>query len=99
MTFVAMIAKGVPWTFDMEEMKISKIGEGNPISFYEWRGKTPKGDTIYMQYQIGKTTSGKISYKLHLKLLPEVVQDIGEMVEKGMEEFLSTVPKWTPEMG
>jgi hypothetical protein len=94
MLVTAMMVKGIPWIFEMEELKTITVGKESPLNLYEWKGKTPKGETIYMQYQIGKHTPGKVSYNLHLKLLPEIAQDIKEMVEKGMENFLSTVPKW-----
>ncbi|MDR1933405.1 MAG: hypothetical protein LBQ57_11375 [Spirochaetales bacterium] len=97
LTFAAMTAKGIPWEFEMDAMKSRTIGNVRSQStIFNWEGKTPRGDTLSMQYYIGRTTVSHINYTLHLKLPPELVRDVGEIVEKGMEEFLSTVPQWRP---
>jgi hypothetical protein len=98
LTIATMTAKGFPW-FDMEEMKSMSVGERySPLSHsrYEWKGKTPRGDTVFITYQIGKNTVGHVYYKLHLKALPEEAEAVGKMVREEMEKFLSTVPKWSP---
>jgi type II secretory pathway pseudopilin PulG len=95
LTVAAMTAKGIPFAFVMDGVNNNVVGN-NSLSVNTWDGKTTNGETIHIQYQIGKAKPGEINYSLHLKQLPEVVQDIGGMVQKGMKEFLSTVPEWKP---
>jgi hypothetical protein len=98
LTEAAMSAKGLPW-FDMEEMKDQSASVRNtPYYRYLWKGKTLRGDTISILYQLSNFHPGSIDYKLHLKALPEEVEAIGKMVHDEMKKFLSTVPKWTPQM-
>jgi hypothetical protein len=97
LTSVAMAAKGLP-LFDMGEVKEMAVGQSNPVHWYTWEGKTPRGDTVFMRYRIGKVKPGDIDYKLHLKALPEEVQVIGSMVYEEMQKFLSSLTQWNPQM-
>jgi heme exporter protein D len=96
LTELAMIAKGVLVSFDMEEIKDITLPSQDATIRYKVEGKTARGDTIHIQYQVGKASPSRVEYSLHLKELPEVVREIDEMVHKQMEAFLSTVPKWKP---
>jgi hypothetical protein len=81
--------------FIMEEVKQTQIGG---VTLYKCEGKTTQGDTIYMEYQIGRTTPGKLIYSLHLKLLPEIVLTIQKEIEEQLKVFKSTLTEWRPEM-
>jgi MOSC domain-containing protein YiiM len=81
--------------FTMGEIE-EKIVGSDPGSYRRIisEGKTPRGDTLYIEYRIGRSKPGSIQYNLHLKALPEEANRVEKRVRELMEEFLSTVPKW-----
>jgi hypothetical protein len=90
-----VVLKGFP-QFTMGETEEKIVGGSTASGFKRFisEGKTPRGDTLYIEYRIGQNKPGGIEYKLHLKALPEEAYHVEEMVRKLMEQFLSTVPKW-----
>jgi hypothetical protein len=91
---IAMLEQGIIRSpFDTTQQERSQNG----IQYCTLEGRTSAGDTLFMEYKIGNATPGRITYSLNVKELPDVALKIMTRIRHWMEEFLKTVPEWTPE--